>query len=166
MQESSDKVLEWYQAYKSGLYGYIYSLLGNRSDTEDVIQSSFSALVLFGEKIHAIRNPKAYIFQVARNEAMRLFKQRGTPVVSLELLPNDPSDGRRQDKLKEARDAIANALSLLPCEDREIIVLHVYEQLTFHEIAGVTGMFMAKVVTRYYRGLRRMKAFLENEYED
>jgi DNA-directed RNA polymerase specialized sigma24 family protein len=52
------------------LYNYLTIKLGSPLDTEDVLQEVFYKLVKYKVRFRIIRNPSAYIFRIARNEAI------------------------------------------------------------------------------------------------
>jgi RNA polymerase sigma-70 factor (ECF subfamily) len=165
-QDVIDTVLEWYHVYKNGLYGYVYSLLGNHSDTEDVLQEVFVSIVRLENKVFAIRHPKTYLYRAVRNEAMRILKKRNGNPFSLELMacePGNPDPGERE---LITKDMATHMLEQLKPADREIVVMHIYDGMSFKEIASVTGRFLPSIATRYYRALKQMKSLYETEYED
>jgi RNA polymerase sigma-70 factor (ECF subfamily) len=69
-------------------------------------------------------------------------------------------------ELVEAGDmsrAVASAVAALPAEQREVIVLKEYQDLTFVEIAEVLGVPLSTVKTRLYRGLGQLRHRLERQ---
>ena len=59
--------------------------------------------------------------------------------------------------------AVAEAVASLPEEQREVIVLKEYQELTFVEIALVLGVPLSTVKTRLYRGLGQLRLHLERQ---
>jgi RNA polymerase sigma-70 factor (ECF subfamily) len=62
----------------------------------------------------------------------------------------------------ERRSAVRGALSGLPHEQREVLLLKEYEGLKFREIADVLGVPESTVKSRMYAGLDAMRASLSN----
>ena len=59
--------------------------------------------------------------------------------------------------------AVASAVAALPAEQREVIVLKEYQDLTFVEIAEILGVPLSTVKTRLYRGLGQLRHRLERQ---
>lgn len=165
-QDVTDTVLEWYHLYKNGLYGYVYSVLGNHSDTEDVLQEVFISVTQLGRKVFAIRHPKTYLYRAVRNKAMRILKKRNGNPFSLEFMECEPGAPDPAQKELITKDMAAHMLAQLKPADREIVVMHIYEDMSFKEIASITGRFLPSIATRYYRALKKMKSLYETEHNE
>jgi len=163
-QKSNDLVLEWFEAYKSPLFGYVCSLLRNRADADDVFQETFTTLLQRGEKNSKIRYPKTYIYHIARNKAFDLMKRYKKQPVSLESLLVQPSEEYLPDWLDG--EMLNLALDKISEKEREIILLKIYDEMTFREIAKVTGCLLPTVAARYLRGIKKLKKIMEKNYED
>jgi len=102
---------------------------------------------------------------VARNEANRFLKRKHQNQINPENAPAlarvindslvtdcpDPSD----------KESLSLALARLPEEQREVIVLRFFEELTLKEIAAVCGLSLNTVASRYRYGLSKLKSLLE-----
>jgi RNA polymerase sigma-70 factor (ECF subfamily) len=58
---------------------------------------------------------------------------------------------------------VAAALARIPDEQREVIVLRIFEGLSFREIAAVSGQSINTVASRYRYGIEKMRALMEGE---
>ncbi len=163
-QNLNDLVLEWFEMYKSGLYGYICSLLRNRADADDIFQTTFATLLQRGEKTSKIRHPKTYIYRIARNKAFDLMKSYKKQPVSLESLMIEPSEEIFPDWING--EMLNWALTKISEKEKEIIILKIYDEMTFKEIAKVTGSLLPTVAARYLRGIKKLKKLLEKNYEN
>jgi len=163
-QKTNELVLEWFETYKNPLYGYVCSLLRNRADADDVFQETFTTLLQRGEKTTKIRHPKTYIYRIARNKAFDLMKKYKKQPVSLDSLLVQPSEEYLSDWLDS--EMLNLALSKISEKEREIILLKIYDQMTFREIAKITGSLLPTVAARYMRGIKKLKKILEKNYED
>src|SRR5690606_23832408 len=96
-----------------------------------------------------VKNPVAYMFQVARNEASRAARRRSRmaeqPVEAAELFA---IEGDLEDQAADT-EIVAAALRRLEARDREIVELKLYGGLAFREIADVTGLPQGTVATCY-----------------
>jgi len=111
-----------------------------------------------------IENLRAYLYRSARNEANRFLSQRRAhPTVdadSVPLLVEAP-----QERVEQARD-LSVALAKVPAQQREVIVLKLYHQMTFDEIAHMTGVSLNTAASRYRYGMEKARRFLLPDEED
>ncbi|NLF39883.1 RNA polymerase sigma factor [bacterium] len=157
-------VLAWYAAYKDGLFGYLAALLGNHADAQDVLQGTFVDLLGKGVTVFDIRHPKTYVYRMARYQAFSLLRN-GRHVLQGDAALLDAMPARDETAAYTAADAASWALAQLAPVERELIVMKVYEELSFKDIARITGSLLPTVATRYFRALRKMRALLEDHNE-
>src|SRR6185369_17570068 len=67
---------ELYDACADRLHHYLTARLGSRDAASDVLQTAFLRAVKSRRRFRGVENPIAYLFQIARNEAMRWAKRR------------------------------------------------------------------------------------------
>ena len=154
-----------YDQHGDSLYRYLAVKLGSSSDAEDVLQEVFCRLVTYRVRLGLVRKPRAFIFRVARNEANRFLRAKiqndhaawspmslADSFLSSYAGPDEPTE-----KL------VADALRLLPDEQREAVILKVFEGLTFREIASVCDSSVPTVASRYRYGLDKLRGLLEEK---
>ena len=151
--------------------GAIYRVLGSDDEARDVTQEAFlKAYRALGSFKREARF-SSWLYQIALNLCRdRLRRRRGRVQVSLDNLDEDggPTQLRAPSALDlvEARDlsrVVAEAVAALPEEQREVIVLKEYQDLTFLEIAEVLDLPVSTVKTRLYRGLSLLRQNLERQ---
>jgi RNA polymerase sigma-70 factor (ECF subfamily) len=107
-------------------------------------------------------NPVAYVYEIARNEAVRTSGKRrrtsATPLPAGELFAAN-GDFRRAEDAEMA----AMALGRLDDDDRELVELKIYGGLTFQEIAAVVGRPAATVATRYRRAIESLRPWVTKQ---
>lgn len=113
-----------------------------------------------------LRNPAGYLYCAARNEALSRLRKRTVRtraaaelMYTAELLA--PIDGA----LEAAEEAtrVNAALLALPVEQREVVLLKLYQNMTFKEIAHVTGASQSTAASRYRYALAKLREILEAE---
>ncbi len=67
---------ELYDACADRLHHYLAVRLGSRDAAGDVVQATFLRVVKSRKRFRGVENPVAYVFQIARNEAVRWVKRR------------------------------------------------------------------------------------------
>jgi RNA polymerase sigma-70 factor, ECF subfamily len=148
------------------IQGAIYRMVGSGEDSRDLCQEAFLKAYrgLAGFKKEA--RFSSWLYQIAVNVCRdRMRRQRGKTVVSLDELTTAgelPFKGTAPSALElmEAGDlsrTVAAAVAALPEEQREVIVLKEYQDLTFLEIAEALDVPVSTVKTRLYRGLTQLR---------
>jgi len=139
-----------YDEHGTSLFRYALMLLADHSAAEDAVQQVFAAIMRQG----ALDNPAHYLRRAVRNECYSTLRRRVThPVLDQPLLepitsvPVGP----------EERIALDLAIVSLPPEQREVIHLHVFEGMTFQEIAHATGESINTVASRYRYALEKLR---------
>jgi RNA polymerase sigma-70 factor (ECF subfamily) len=151
-----------WERYAKGLLVYLKAMLCSLHDAEDVLQTVFVKIVRKRHRLARARNLDAYIFQIARNEAFRLIGRRKKdkakePVKESWLIVSESNP--EADDLAEQLQA---ALECLPQAQREVIVMKIYGQKTFLDIARLLGLSQNTVTSRYRYGLEKLRILLEN----
>jgi len=131
----------------------------------NAVQDAFVRLGSWGLKRGA--DPVGYFFVAVRNAArdqcrrLRLAdrSENEPPLSILDDGAIAPEEHAMED---ERRRLIAAAVDALGAEQREALVLRVYADLTFAQIAQVLDTPVQTVCSRYHRALQRLKQHLEN----
>jgi RNA polymerase sigma-70 factor (ECF subfamily) len=149
-----------------GVYGYVHAILADRAEAEDVVQEVFLRALARSRGWFGLRNPAGYLYRAARNEALSRLRKRSVRTrAAAELTYSVEVLAPLENSLESAEEAarINAALLALPVEQREVVVLKVYQNRTFKEIARVTGASQNTVASRYRYALAKLKEFIEEE---
>ena len=147
--------------YAGDLLALLQAVLCSRHDAEDVLQTIFIRIVRKRRYLAEARRLDAYVYQMARHEAMSFLRQhRRRQPRPLEaqpwLVPAEPDDRSQEDA-----EALQVALTRLPIVQREIVVLKTYKEKTFREIAEMLDLSLNTVASRYRYGLEKLRAWLK-----
>ncbi len=153
---------ELYDACADRLHGFLVSWLGNADSAAEVLQTAFVQAVQNRKRFAKVDNPQAYVFQIARNEALRGMRQ-ARRWRSFSAAGEEPQT-TASDAPWEKEELAATALAKLDRDEREIVELKIYGSLTFQEIALVTGQPLGTVTTRYRRALESLRPWLERQF--
>ena len=155
----SANLSRWFDAYCPTLVLYARQLLPP-GWAEDVVQDVFVRLVA---QRAAPENVKAWLFRAVRNAAISDLRSRRRRRQRERL----GSHGRpeafdtRGDELIDAKAAQA-ALESLPGRQREIVVLRIWADMTWSDIAAVLGRPLTTVHRHYHDGLALIRKTMEN----
>lgn len=163
--------------WEKKLFNFAFRLTGDREDAFDVCQDSF---VRAYEQIRQLKDASKFphwLFRIARNYCISHYRSEkklpklegsngGDNELDLESLLFNHSrvriDNGRQFEQNELRLIVGRALEYLPFEQREAIVLKIYEGLKFSEIAEIAECPVSTVKSRLYLGLAQLKKILTN----
>jgi len=149
-----------YEAKAAELILYGRALGLSHSESEDVLQETFLALMRRGT---LPEQPERYALRTFRNKALNYRRSLWRRLVR-EFESSrwfEPADGET-----ELERAAMRLLASLPAEQREAIVLKIWHGCTFEEVAGLQGVSPNTAAGRYRYGLQKLKNFLTGkEYE-
>jgi RNA polymerase sigma-70 factor, ECF subfamily len=144
-----------YEQHGAALLAYAISLLQDRAASEDVLQQVF--LKLLGSRVAINGQPLNYLYRAIRNTALnyRRSQSRQAAFSSNGHWLESPAG------LEEVGLTLQSALQELPAEQREIIVLRVWGEMTFEEAAAALGIPANTAASRYRYGLAKLKERLQ-----
>lgn len=162
------------ERHKAAVYGYLLRLTGRQDAAEDIFQEVFLKLVrnpaAYGER----ERFRAWLFTVARNAAMDLFRREGTRAevplhgegelagpVDYAASPEPGPEAAAGNK--ELGERIAAALGRLSEDQREVFYLRHYSGLSFKDIAGLLGLPIGTVLARMSRAAAQLRKYLEKD---
>ena len=145
-----------YGGHRQGLFTVALSITRCAGRAEDAVQEAFVRMCR-NSAVEAKGDLVAYAYAAVRNAAIdqqRRAKTRG----KIESIFNGRHEGAEQGAIDAERQrVIAAAIEALPDEQREAVVLRVYAQLSFAQIAQVVDAPLQTVATRYRRALERLR---------
>jgi len=154
------------------IHGAIYRVVGADEDARDLCQEAFLKAYRGLGTFKAEARFSSWLYQIAINVCRdRLRRRRGKVSVSLEEVEEARGGALRATvpsplELLEARDLrhlVAAAMATLSEEEREVVILKEYQDLTFPEIAEALAVPLSTVKTRLYRGLAQLRHRLERQ---
>lgn len=150
-------LLDVWAAHEVELRRFLRRHSPSASDAEDVLQDVFLKALLQEERFCALHNPRAWLFEVARN-ALADQGRRTRPVVSLpEDLAAPEFDLSEVDRLA---GCMPRVLSELSSEDREAIELCDIGGMTQRAFAELKGLSLPGAKSRVQRARQRLRSQL------
>ena len=163
----SSKALERiYDKYEAYLITVATALLNNTHAAEDVLHDFFISFVKSADKVKLNGNLKAYLATCVANLARNRIKRMQREPIALDDNDSIESVALEPDLLaiQEEETAILNqAISQLPYEQREVIVLHLRADMRFTQIAKLRSTSVNTIRSRYRYGLEKLRSLLNSE---
>jgi len=138
-----------------GLVLFARQFVRTSADAEDIVQDAF---VRFWRKQHSIEN-RALLYATVRSVALDLLRRdarraRREANASLEM---EQTTAPQFDFDDGSQRALAAAIDLLPAEQREVLVMKIWNELTFADIGTVLGISQNTAASRYRYALAALK---------
>ncbi|HEV2423590.1 MAG TPA: sigma-70 family RNA polymerase sigma factor [Terriglobia bacterium] len=141
-----------YRQHGAQLVLFASALTGERSRAQDMVHQVFVKLLERGSLGHA-EDAKAYLFTSVRNAVLNDAKVRARHVaLDSETAWFDPPD---RDYAAERN--LRRAMGALSEDQREVVVLHIWGEMTFFQIAQVLGISANTAASRYRYALARLR---------
>ena len=130
------------------LFRFAYMRIGIREDAEDVVQEVLLSVFRRLREKTRLDSVEQYVIRAVSNACTDYCRRKSLRVVSLDEAKEVPvSEGDRQ--IHEEFVRVNRLLETLPAEQREIVRLKCYDDLTFKQIAELQGIPEATAKSRY-----------------
>ena len=173
-QGSLESFHRLYQSYSRAIYNFIWRLVGESADAEDLTQETF---LKAHSELKKLRDPaqfKYWLYRIARNEVyQKLRKSQRVTVVSIDdeevsyydFLEDGSSglDPESQVLALELNRVIHQALDAMSPKYRDVFVLAVFQKESYENISKIVGRSLLSVKTDIYRARLAVKEQL-NKY--
>jgi RNA polymerase sigma-70 factor (ECF subfamily) len=165
MTAASDDWSAWLEARGAAMVLFARQLMLDREEAEDVVQEAF---VRFWRSRHNVSDPIAYLYTCIRRcalEAQRKARRRVRREERAARPEGQPNDvpffcPLEQD---ERRQAVESALQRLPEAQREILVLRIWGELSFPQMAETLNISPNTAASRYRYALSKLRESLAQE---
>jgi RNA polymerase sigma-70 factor (ECF subfamily) len=148
--------------WEKRIYNYLLRLVKNKEDAMDLSQDVFLKAYQNLRKLEDPARFGPWIYRIAHNEAFSLLR-KNRPETDLDHsrheLWSDPGPGRRMLPV-EVRVAVERALKSLSDDQREAVVLKIYQGFKFEEMAEILSCPVSTVKSRLYTALDLLKGTL------
>jgi len=147
------------QRYHRPLFNLAARMLGNRDEALDAAQNAFVKAYEHLGSFDQHQRFFSWLYQILRNDCLNQLRSRRPTGPLPEDLPSkgSPADALEQD---ERRAAVQTALLALTDDQREVVLLRHFTELSYEEIASATGVPLKTVKSRLYTARRRLAELL------
>lgn len=138
-----------YERHGRGLLAYACSFVSSFAAAEDVLHQVFERLLRGDLTISGA--PVAYVYRAVRNTSLNMVRARAGDVNLEGGWLESPSG------MEHTAVELQSALRELPEEQREVILLHIWAQMTFEEVAEALGIRPNTAASRYRYGVSKLR---------
>lgn len=154
------RFFELFLSAQPRIYGFLYAMIHNRADVEDILQETVTSMWENFDKYQEGTGFSAWGIAIARNEAFNFIKKnsRSRPQLSEDVY-NIISELEAQDRTDytEHAEALEQCCEKLTDKDRKIILLHYKEEISMKKIARMLG----RSSTGIYHTMARIHTVLQ-----
>ncbi len=151
-----------YERLYRPIFAYALSILKNRHDAEEVMQDCFLKVRAAAHTYRGKGKARAWIFTIARNLCqMRFREQQKMMPVPIEDLDSQLIFESHSDP--SLRLTLAAAFKVLNDQEHQIILLRAVSEMKFADIAGIMELRLPTVLSKYHRGLSKLRKELEGK---
>lgn len=162
---SKDAFQMLYEKYKDDLLGLAITLLRDRSLAEDVVHDVFVSFAGTTGSFHLSGTLKGYLSTCVANCARdrnRLRSRRDVGLDAAEGMGSDSGDPIEHVIDSEQSGRLTQLLGRVAYEQREVIVLHLHQEMRFKEIAEALGISINTAQSRYRYGLDKLRSIINS----
>jgi RNA polymerase sigma factor (sigma-70 family) len=179
--EQDRRISEAYERERSRLRSFIRRRVPDSGDADDILQEVFTELVEAYRMFQTIDQVGAWLFRVARNRIVDLFRKKkpallndlarqlddeGEELSVEELLPSPQAGPEAAFARLMLVEELEAALDELPSEQREAFVANEIEGVSFKDLAARTGVNINTLLTRKRLAVIYLRDRLKDIYEE
>jgi RNA polymerase sigma-70 factor (ECF subfamily) len=155
---------QMYHRYKHRVYAYCYRLLRHPQNAEDATQETFLKVHRSLHQLEKSASLVTWVFSIARNEAFTILRRMRPAEEFREENEEIWDEESPLDRMveKERAEIVQHCLSLLKPMYRELLILREYEQLSYVEIAQITGRTESAVRSGIFKARKAIGRKLES----
>ena len=142
-----------YDSMSRMIFSVALAVTGSVADAEDVLQDTMIGIVRSAHTYQKGTNARAWILAMARNRAINMVNRR-KHTVPLEEITDFPDPASREPSNHISALELLRPLSE---KDRQIVLLRLYQELSFEEIAAAMGITLSAAQKRYQRAIHKLK---------
>ena len=150
------------------------------ADAEDIVQEVFYELVEANRMLMPIEHVTGWLYRVARNRIIDLFRKKKPERFSDAAVENEDGEVLQVEDLLPSPDAGPEALYMrsvlldelelaieaLPDEQREVFIAHEIDGRSFKELSADTGISMSTLLSRKRYAILHLRERLQNIYNE
>ena len=158
-----------YDEHAQPLFAFLLNLTRDEADTRDLLQDILVKLARGENLLSGVRDERAFLVRLAHNAAIDLMRRRGTRDRTKENFTAErisPFASTDDPDEKLFRDEVSLALGELPEDQRAVVHLKLWSELTFDAIAAALGISPNTAASRYRYGLDKLRERLRPLYEE
>lgn len=158
-----------YDEHAPALFAFLLNVTRDEADTRDVLQEIFLKLARRPRLLEDVSDVRGFLIRLAHNQAIDLLRRRQTRLKNYDQLAAETvavfESSPHADE-SAFRQALSSALGDLPPDQRTVVHLKLWEEMTFEAIAAVLDIPPNTAASRYRYGIDKLRDQLRPLYEE
>lgn len=173
---SKEAYKELFFRYQKRLFAYIFHLVGNRDEAEDILQNVFSKMYKNIDKFDTSRKFSSWVYRIAHNEAINFLKRKNKRyTVSWEDINTnkDKLDTASNDELPEEKwehleivSEVDKAMKKLPEKYKQVLTLRYFQEYSYEDIGHILKKPVNTIGTLINRAKKKLLEVVEKQRSD
>jgi RNA polymerase sigma factor (sigma-70 family) len=160
-----------YQRYERQLFSFILRLVGNRSTAEDLFQKTWMKVITGLEKYEERGSFSSWLFGIANNccvdHVRKVSRLKLDCFISSERMERVSEKGMNPEKevlQSEENDWLQNAISQLPSEQRQVVLMRINGEIPFKDIAKALNTSINTVLGRMHYAVQNLQKLRKQRF--
>jgi RNA polymerase sigma factor (sigma-70 family) len=164
---SMDSFTVLVRKYHVALLNFFRRMNVYSGDRDDLVQETFIRLYNYRQKYKPAARFKTFLYLLARQVQIDYYRQQQRRFALAETLRNGPEEVSigcaRHNFVEDAKERVEKALNTLSEEMRCVVVMSIYQELKYAEIAEILDIPVGTVKTRMFHALQKLGKVIEHE---
>jgi RNA polymerase sigma-70 factor (ECF subfamily) len=161
-----ERFAELYDKYVEQIYRYVYRRVSDQAIAEDLVSQSFYDALSHLKSYEYKGYPfSAWLYKIAHNNVLKWYRVHfRSQKVNLEDMTelSDDQDVMEEESVRQEKQGVMDLLQKLEHEERELIRLKYFEEVSNIEIGQIMGISANNVGVKLYRALKRLKQLMKS----
>lgn len=154
-----------FEKYHVALYNFFVHMGIQRDISHDLTQNLFYRMIKYRSTYKETKSFRSWMYRIARNLCMDYINEQKINDSLLTLTDNYSFDCHDDDSgfSEDEYSTLENAISKLPAEQRELIILCRFEGLKYNEVSSILNMSVPAVKVNMFRAIRKLRTIYFNQ---
>jgi RNA polymerase sigma-70 factor (ECF subfamily) len=175
IKKNPESYREIVKRYQRKLFVYLYHLVGNKEETEDILQNVFVKVYANLKKFKTRKKFSSWIYRIAHNEAVNYLKKRSQKkfvswedvMISKEKMEISSHERSPLDSWikKELKKEMEVALDKLPSKYKEVLILRYFSEKSYEEMGEILKKPINTIGTLINRAKKKLMLIIESSWK-
>ncbi len=156
---------ELYERHKSAIYGFCLRMLNDTDAAEDAAHETFVKMYLNAGQLNSAASFLTWLYSIARNEVLMYIRRNKRNGLQNEESIWEESTPYEIVVSLEQTGLVREILQNLKSEYREVVLLREYEQMSYAQIARITGDTEGSVKSRLFKARQAIIKKIKTYYQ-
>jgi len=149
-----------YSKYNKLVYSIAFSILKNKTDSEDIVQTVFTKLYTISKDKLPTQKQASWLYSLTKNESITLLRKKRKNIDIDSIYEIEDKDNEVNDIIDQIEFNML--ISKLDDKEKQVVSLKILANLSFEEIGKLLDVPTGTVKWRYYKSIHTLKILLGN----